>query len=504
MKGYVSESSLRADGEFAGRDNPIFDDSESGNIGIRDIGNLNSPSNQDLTPSTFDADYRVNDTSAADEHADNNSDYNPFEHRHVERTNSDLGGLAHLLKSSLGTGILAMPNAFRSGGLLFGTIATLLVGYICTHCVYILVDSSHTLCRRLRVPSLTYAETAEAAFKTGPFALRRYSSAVRRFVDISLAITYYSAACVYIVFIAHSTKQVADLHSGMDIDVRLYIAALLPPLLALGAIRDLKLLVPFSAAANVCIVLSFAFTLFYVFREAPDLASRRLQPPSLGQLPLFFATVIFAMEGIGVVMPVENSMRTPQHFLSCPGVLCVAMTTVVTLYTTIGFFGYAKYGDETLGSITLNLPTEEPLAQAVKVLIAVAILFTYGLQFYVPTEITWRLIRPSIPEKRLLSSEYAVRLIAVCLTVIVAASVPHLGPIISLVGALFFSTLGLIIPATVDAVTALQPTGAAAAPGRHRRAAKLVKDALIVAFAAMALLAGSYASIREMQDSAGK
>ncbi|XP_071453149.1 proton-coupled amino acid transporter-like protein acs [Hetaerina americana] len=437
---------------------------------------------------------------------DDRDEYNPFEHRHVERPNTALGGLAHLLKSSLGTGILAMPNAFRNGGLIFGTIATLVVGYICTHCVYILVNSSHTLCRRLRVPSLTYAETAEAAFKTGPLPLRPYASAVRRFVDISLAVTYYSAACVYIVFIAHSTKQVVDIHSGLDIDVRLFIAALLLPLLALGAIRDLKFLVPFSAAANACIVLSFAFTLYYVFRETPEVEDRNLHG-SISQLPLFFATVIFAMEGIGVVMPVENSMSRPEQFLSCPGVLCVAMTVVVTLYTTIGFFGYAKYGDNTMGSITLNLPTEEPLAQAVKVLIAVAILFTYGLQFYVPTEITWRMIRPSIPEKRQLVSEYAIRAIAVCITVIVAASVPHLGPIISLVGALFFSTLGLIIPATVDAVTSLHhrdfdarnPVTLTSPWARAKHVARLTKDAFIIAFAAIALLSGSYASIREIQ-----
>lgn len=49
------------------------------------------------------------------------------------------GSLAHLLKSSLGTGILAMPLAFKNSGLLVGAIGTLVVGFICTHCVHILV-----------------------------------------------------------------------------------------------------------------------------------------------------------------------------------------------------------------------------------------------------------------------------------------------------------------------------------------------------------------------------
>lgn len=69
-----------------------------------------------------------------------------------------------------------------------------------------------------------------------------------------------------------------------------------------------------------------------------------------------FSTVIFAMEGIGVVMPVENAMKKPQHFLGCPGVLNTAMITVVLLYAVIGFFGYVRYGNGVEGSITMNLP----------------------------------------------------------------------------------------------------------------------------------------------------
>lgn len=56
------------------------------------------------------------------------------------------------------------------------------------------------------------------------------------------------------------------------------------------------------------------------------------------------------------VMPLENNMKTPQHFLGCPGVLNIGMFLVVSLYTGFGFFGYLKFGDEVQGSITLNLP----------------------------------------------------------------------------------------------------------------------------------------------------
>lgn len=66
------------------------------------------------------------------------------------------------------------------------------------------------------------------------------------------------------------------------------------------------------------------------------------------------------MEGIGVVMPVENSMRKPQHFLGCPGVLNTAMITVMCLYAVIGFLGYVRFGDAVEPSITLNLLQVDP------------------------------------------------------------------------------------------------------------------------------------------------
>lgn len=58
-------------------------------------------------------------------------------------------------------------------------------------------------------------------------------------------------------------------------------------------------------------------------------------------------------------MPVENSMKRPDHFLGCPSVLNVAMSIVVVLYSIIGVFGYLKYGEDTMGSVTLNLDTTD-------------------------------------------------------------------------------------------------------------------------------------------------
>lgn len=54
--------------------------------------------------------------------------------------------LTHLLKASLGTGILAMPFAFMRAGLYGGIFATILTAFICTHCSYILVSFNFVAC----------------------------------------------------------------------------------------------------------------------------------------------------------------------------------------------------------------------------------------------------------------------------------------------------------------------------------------------------------------------
>lgn len=47
--------------------------------------------------------------------------------------------MVHLLKGNIGTGILAMPDAFRNSGWVVGLVCTTFLAAICTHCMHILV-----------------------------------------------------------------------------------------------------------------------------------------------------------------------------------------------------------------------------------------------------------------------------------------------------------------------------------------------------------------------------
>jgi amino acid permease len=84
------------------------------------------------------------------------------------------------------------------------------------------------------------------------------------------------------------------------LDTRVYIPMMVVVLIPIALIKNLKYLVPFSALANVFILVSFVITLYYIFSENLEVGKGELMA-NVEQLPLFLATVIFAMEGIGIV-----------------------------------------------------------------------------------------------------------------------------------------------------------------------------------------------------------
>ncbi|XP_030031989.2 proton-coupled amino acid transporter-like protein CG1139 isoform X1 [Manduca sexta] len=418
-------------------------------------------------------------------------EYDPFEHRNITHPTSTLGAFFHLLKSSLGSGFLAMPAAFRNTGLIPGCIGTALVAVIATHCVHILVSTSREVCKEARTAAMSYTDTCEWVFKLGPKKLRKYSTHVRHFVDSAMAGVCLGGTSVYVIFIASSLKDIFDhFIPEHKLSVEAYCGILLVPLILITQIRYLKFLVPFSIFANVCLVLTFGITCYYTFQDIPWPNEAELIT-GVTRWPLFLSTAIFAMEGINVVMPIENEMAKPKHFLGCPGVLNSTMIFVAVVYGIVGIFGYLKYGNTVQGSVTLNLPQGEILALVAKVLVATAVFFTYCLQMYAPMDIIWTRLRGNFSKRYHNVSQIGMRTISVILTVVLAAAVPDLELLIGLVGAIFFSTLGLLIPVVVETVhkwhRGLGPCGII-----------LWKNFLLLLFYFVVLLSGCYSAISEI------
>ncbi|XP_012267231.2 proton-coupled amino acid transporter-like protein CG1139 [Athalia rosae] len=418
--------------------------------------------------------------------------YDPHEHRNSPNPTTNTETLIHMLKGSLGTGILAMPNAFCNSGLLIGPIATIIIGILATYCLHVLVKAQYKLCKKLKLPLLSYPMSMKYALERGPGWSKFFAPYAPGIVDGFLIIYQMGICCVYIVFVAENIKQVTDQYFS-PIDVKIHMLILLLPLVLINYIRNLKLLAPFSTVANIITFVGLGMILSYVFDELPSMAEREFVG-SLRNFSLYFGTTLFALEAVGVVIALENNMKTPQNFGGYFGVLNIGMTIIVVMYIVIGFFGYIKYGDKAQGSITLNLPNDAIMAQSIKLMFAISIFITYALQAYVPVEILWTTyVKHRISSGKKLFWEYVCRTGVTVVTFIFAIAIPRLGLFISLFGAFCLSALGIAFPAIIEICVMWPDTGTANF--------YLIKNVLLILFGIVGLLVGTYVSLNDIVNS---
>ncbi len=100
---------------------------------------------------------------------------------------------------------------------------------------------------------------------------------------------------------------------------------------------------------------------------------------------LFIGTAIFTFEGIGLIIPIQESMKHPRN---SPRVMFVVMIIITTLFTVMGAVSYAAYGSKTETVVLLNLPQDNRLVNGVQFLYSAAILLSTPLQIFPAIRIT--------------------------------------------------------------------------------------------------------------------
>jgi proton-coupled amino acid transporter len=94
---------------------------------------------------------------------------------------------------------------------------------------------------------------------------------------------------------------------------------------------------------------------------------------------MFIGTAIFTYEGVGLIIPIQESMRQPRRF---PGVLAGVMVVITLIFLSAGALSYAAYGSATKTVILLNLPQDDKFVNVVQLLYSLAILLSTPLQLF--------------------------------------------------------------------------------------------------------------------------
>ncbi|KAF7589252.1 neutral amino acid transporter [Aspergillus hancockii] len=280
-------------------------------------------------------------------------------------TNTRTGAALLLLKSFVGTGVLFLPRAFLNGGMLFSSLVLLGVSILSFYAFILLVNT------RLKI---------DGSF--GDIGGALYGKHMRRIILGSIVLSQLGFVSAYIVFTAENlqafTLAVSKCKSFIDIKFMVLLQLII--FLPLSLIRDISKLGFTALIADVFIMLGLIYLYYYDFLTISaqgGVSDIKAFNPSTWTL--FIGTAIFTYEGIGLIIPIQESMKRPQQF---PGVLAGVMVIITIVFLSAGALSYAAYGSATKTVILLNLPQDDKFVNAVQFLYSLAILLSTPLQLF--------------------------------------------------------------------------------------------------------------------------
>ncbi|KAH6609025.1 amino acid transporter [Trichoderma cornu-damae] len=270
-----------------------------------------------------------------------------------------------LIKAFIGTGILFLPKAFRNGGILFSSLALVLVSLVNCFCFRLLLD-----CRRRHGGG--YGELGESI--AGP----RF----RSLILASIAISQLGFVCSGIIFTAENLSSFLSAVTGGagHPGVSGLIAVQFLPLIPLALIRHISKLGPVALVADAFILIGLVYIWYY---DVGSLARHGIEPSvrlfNPSDFPLTLGSAIFTFEGIGLILPIQSSMKKPHHFR---GLLYFVMLLITAIFTSVGALCYASFGENTKIQIISNFPQDSHVVNAVQFLYSLAVLAGEPVQLF--------------------------------------------------------------------------------------------------------------------------
>ncbi|ODV95637.1 hypothetical protein PACTADRAFT_28339, partial [Pachysolen tannophilus NRRL Y-2460] len=326
-------------GHFAGED--LRDDEES-----------NFPQSSDTE----------NYSTEQEDDTDNNSQFSD-----LENNASTFKTFLLLLKAFIGTGVLFLPKSFSNGGLIFSNLMLLVFSLLSYYCFVVLINV------RLITNVSSY----------GNIGLILYGQNFERLILLCIILSQIGFSSAYIVFVGENFKSLYTqfFSAGSNLNIVYFIFLQLLIFIPLSLTRKIAKLSFTALIADFFILLGLLYVYYYsafnIFQEGIDL--NNLQYLNRSDWPLFIGTAVFTYEGIGLLIPIQESMKRPQDFNK---ILAIVIGIVTIIFVTIGTLCYLSFGDDVQTVILLNFPKDSILVRVIQLLYAIAILLSTPLQLF--------------------------------------------------------------------------------------------------------------------------
>ena len=264
-----------------------------------------------------------------------------------------------------------MPKAFLNGGMLFSNLVLLFVASLSYYCFVLLVKS------RLAV---------EGSF--GDIGGILYGRWFRNVILGSIVISQIGFVAAYIVFTSANLQAffLAVTDCGQPIPIPLLILCQMIFFLPFSLLRDISKLGFTALVADAFILVGLLYLYYYdIYTIANQGGIADIINFNRNDWTLFIGTAIFTFEGIGLIIPIQESMKNQKQF---PAVLGLVMIIITIVFISMGALSYAAYGSATETVVLLNLPQDSKFVNAVQFLYSVAILLSTPLQIFPAIKIT--------------------------------------------------------------------------------------------------------------------
>ncbi|KAI9311218.1 transmembrane amino acid transporter protein-domain-containing protein [Dichotomocladium elegans] len=269
-----------------------------------------------------------------------------------------------LLKSFIGTGVMFLPKAFHNGGLIFSTVVLSIIAAISLYSFLLLVET------RNKIPK-----------SFGDIGGELFGSTMRGVVLFAITFSQIGFVCAYMVFVAQNLQALAEsvFDCKVSVSLRYLILSQVILFVPLAIIRKIQKLSAFALIADLFILVGLLYVYYYDFLM---LSTRgigniiwTINPASF---PMFIGTAVFTFEGVGLIIPITESMKKPGKF---PLVLCGTMAFVAIVFISVGFISYLAFGEAVQTVVLLNLPSGA-LVDTIQGLYALAICLSIPLQLF--------------------------------------------------------------------------------------------------------------------------